>query len=74
SKISVYQYENFISDEGFKNTLSQNLKQSTIQINIYAWLIIHMSMNRHFNEKQRFNEFKSYYLTKNYLNQLKFKK
>jgi lantibiotic biosynthesis protein len=28
-------------------------------------------MNRLFNEKQRYNEFKTYYLTKCYLNQVK---
>ncbi|MFW0739759.1 thiopeptide-type bacteriocin biosynthesis protein [Flavobacterium sp. T12S277] len=73
-KINEYQYKSFVSDEALKNKLSQSLKQNTIQVNTYTWLIIHMSMNRHFNEKQRFNEFKSYYLTKNYLNQLKFKR
>lgn len=74
SKIVDYQYENFVGDKNLKNKLSENLKQSIISPSAYTWLIIHMSINRHFNEKQRFNEFKSYYLTKKYLNQLKFKK
>ncbi|WP_343587132.1 thiopeptide-type bacteriocin biosynthesis protein [Flavobacterium sp.] len=72
-KISDYRYESFVNTESLKNRLSENLKQNTIPNNAYAWLIIHMSMNRHFNENQRFNEFRCYYLAKNYLNQLKFK-
>lgn len=71
--IGTSEYSSFLKDDALKNDLSKKLKQSTISVNSYAWLLIHMSMNRHFNESQRRNEFKSYYLTKNYLNQIKFK-
>ncbi|MBJ2125978.1 thiopeptide-type bacteriocin biosynthesis protein [Flavobacterium sp. IB48] len=69
----TYNYTSFVNDAELKSRLSEELKQNTIPAASYIWLVIHMSMNRHFNEKQRFNEFKSYYLTKCYLNQLKFK-
>ena len=69
-----YEYDSFVKDAIFKKKLSLQLEQSTISIASYSWLIIHMSMNRHFAENQRKNEFKSYYLAKCYLNQLKFKK
>lgn len=36
--------------------------------------LIHMGLNRSFETKQRFNEFKIYYFTKRYLNKIKFKK
>jgi len=44
--------------------------------NLYKYTsdLIHMSLNRSFDSKQRFNEFKSYYFTKQYLNKVKFKK
>ena len=71
-KIMHFDFKTFLSDEGFKSDLLTCLqKNKTNKLN-YSTLLIHMSMNRHFNEKQRFNEFKTYYLTKNYLNQLKY--
>lgn len=71
--VATYSYTSFVRNMDLKSKLSEELKQNTIPVASFIWLIIHMSMNRHFNEKQRFNEFKSYYLTKCYLNQLKFK-
>lgn len=73
-KIGTYEYESFLHDNSLKNNLLLQLEKSNYHLKSYSWLLIHMSMNRHFNEKQRYNEFKSYYLTKCYLNQIKFKK
>ena len=71
-KISNFDYTSFFNDLDFKIILNSVLENSiAFKIN-YISLLIHMSMNRHFNEKQRFNEFKTYFLTKCYLNQLKF--
>ncbi|WP_337965932.1 thiopeptide-type bacteriocin biosynthesis protein [uncultured Flavobacterium sp.] len=74
-EIEGYEYDNFLDNEVLKNEFTQKFN-STAKVNLssYTWLLIHMSMNRHFNEQQRFNEFKMYYLTKCYLNQLKHKK
>lgn len=73
SEIEAYQYDSFLEDAAFQDSLVENLNNSNLEMDSYAWLIIHMSMNRHFKEAQRFNEFKIYYMTKCYLNQLKFK-
>ena len=72
--IIEYEYENFLKNEIFKIDYHNQFRISKPEISSSIWLIIHMSMNRHFNENQRFNEFKTYYLTKCYLNQLKFTK
>ena len=72
--ISKYEYDSFLKTDAIGEKLSFNLKEAAISHTSYCWLIIHMSMNRHFKENQRRNEFKSYYLAKCYLNQLKFKK
>lgn len=74
NNISNYEYGSFFRDESFKENYHQQIKNSNVDVFSNTWLLIHMSMNRHFNENQRFNEFKIYYLTKCYLNQLKFQK
>lgn len=71
--IESYEYNSFLRDDLLRNNLVKQLKKTNYNLKSYSWLLIHMSMNRHFNEMQRFNEFKSYYLTKCYLNQIKFK-
>lgn len=71
-KIEKCEYDNFLNDQLFKKKFSKQVKKSKVNMSSYTWSLIHMSMNRHFNEKQRFNEFKSYYFAKCYLNQLKF--
>lgn len=72
-KIDESEYVNCFKDEMFKNIFLKQLKESKSNKLSIIGLIIHMSMNRHFIANQRFNEFKSYYLLKCYLNQLKFK-
>jgi len=72
-EIEQYDYFNFLEKASFQNSLLDKLKKSDLKKDEYAWLLIHMSMNRHFKEEQRFNEFKIYFMTKCYLNQLKFK-
>lgn len=72
-KISPLNATSFIFNEDFKFELLTCLQKNKINKVNYSSLLIHMSMNRHFNEKQRFNEFKTYYLTINYLNQIKYK-
>jgi len=72
SEIDNCNYETFFKDEFFKDTFLKQLEESETNKFSCTWLLIHMSMNRHFNEEQRFNEFKSYYFAKCYLNQLKF--
>ena len=72
--ILYHQTNMFFDDIFLKNELFINLEKFGINIANYISLIIHMSMNRHFTEMQRFNEFKTYYLTKNYLNLLKYSK
>lgn len=73
-KIGTCEYESFLHDNSLKNNPLTQLEKSNNHLKSYSWLIIHMSMNRHFNDKQRYNEFKSYYFLKCYLNQIKFKK
>ena len=74
-EINQYEYHDFLRHKYLKDKLNEEIKRAqNFKILQYAWLIIHMSMNRHFQEKQRFNELRVYYLTKSYLNQLKFKK
>lgn len=72
-EIEKYDYGNFLDNDSLKNKFSKNISKVPDMAS-YAWLLIHMSMNRHFKQKQRFNEFKMYYLTKSYLNHLKYKK
>jgi thiopeptide-type bacteriocin biosynthesis protein len=72
-EIEGYECPNFLEKKSLKDHFVQELNATpNLQLVSYAWLLIHMSMNRHFKENQRFNEFKSYYLVKCYLNQLKF--
>jgi thiopeptide-type bacteriocin biosynthesis protein len=73
-EIDGFEYHDFLEKESLKDHFVQKLNSTpNLQLVSYAWLLIHMSMNRHFKENQRFNELKSYYLTKCYLNQIKFK-
>lgn len=72
--ILKYQYESIFKDDVFKREYHNQLKVSNSEFSTVSWSTIHMSMNRHFANNQRFNEFKTYYLTKCYLNQLKFTK
>ncbi len=72
--ITNYEYESFFKDESFQKSYFNQLQISKTDEFSCTWLLIYMSMNRHFSENQRHNEFKTYYLTKCYLNQLKFKK
>lgn len=75
NEIDKYEYEDFLQNESLKAKFSENLKsKSELNLISYTWLLIHMSMNRHFKNEQRFSEFKIYYLTKCYLNQIKYKK
>ncbi|WP_294959767.1 thiopeptide-type bacteriocin biosynthesis protein [uncultured Flavobacterium sp.] len=75
SRIEDFKESDFLNFPTLKTGLLENIKEAAnLNINSYAWLLIHMSMNRHFKEHQRFNEFKMYYLTKCFLNQLKHKK
>lgn len=74
AKIDSLDYTNFLNNNSLKGRLGENLPKMRPTPSHYAWILIHMSMNRHFNENQRFNEFKSYYMTKSYLNQLKYSK
>lgn len=66
------EYESFLKDKELKILYHNQIKIITTTISESLWLLIHMSINRHFSENQRFNEFKTYFLTKSYLNQLKF--
>lgn len=73
-KIDQYDYEDFLLQRDLQSNFINLVKAaSNFQMHHYAWLITHMSMNRHFKEDQRYNEFKMYYFTKSYLNQIKFK-
>lgn len=65
-------YDSFLGKPDFKKEIDLGIEKSGLTKMNYIVDVIHMSMNRVFNEKQRFNEFKSYFLTKCYLNQIKF--
>lgn len=56
----------------FKVEVNTSLNSSELFKYNYVSDVIHMSMNRLFDHDQRFNEFKSYFLTKCYLNQIKY--
>jgi hypothetical protein len=64
----------------FNNNLLSNLEINNETLNeidnLYKYIsdVIHMGLNRSFESKQRFNEFKTYYFTKLYLNRIKFNK
>ncbi|GIQ61016.1 hypothetical protein Flavo103_41520 [Flavobacterium collinsii] len=74
NKIDHFEYGNFLDDLMLGADVVKKLNENKFSRYNYMSLIIHMSMNRHFSEEQRFNELKVYYLAKTYLNQLKFKK
>lgn len=65
-------YKDFLKNIDLEKETKKELKNSNLVKDNYIIDLIHMSLNRVFNEKQRFNEFKSYYLAKCYFNQLKF--
>ncbi len=67
-------YKTFLDDSEFRKNYLNHLQNKTTEYSGIIWSTIHMSMNRHFISNQRFNEFKIYYMTKQYLNQLKFTK
>jgi lantibiotic biosynthesis protein len=71
SQIDLFDYKNFLHDSEFKIVLSNTVANSYLEKYSYISAILHMAMNRVFNENQRFHEFKMYYLAKCYLNQLK---
>lgn len=68
----VMKSEDFLKNTDLQKAIKNELKNSDLVKENYIVDLIHMSLNRVFNEKQRFNEFKSYYLAKCYLNQIKF--
>ena len=75
SEIDEFNYTDFLGSKEVRFHFADVWKKSSsMHLVPYAWLIIHMSINRHFNNNQRFNEFKMYYFAKCYFNQLKFKK
>ncbi|MEO8239241.1 MAG: thiopeptide-type bacteriocin biosynthesis protein [Flavobacterium sp.] len=72
SEIDLFDYKNFLYDSEFKIVLNNALDNSYLVKYSYISAILHMGVNRVFNENQRFHEFKMYYLAKCYLNQLKY--
>ncbi|SNR23524.1 lantibiotic dehydratase [Flavobacterium sp. ov086] len=71
-KITDFNYQSLFTDEKFISNIFNGLEKSSLSKRTYFSLLIHMSMNRHFIEDSRFYEFKSYYLAKCYLNQIKY--
>ncbi|MEW7290577.1 lantibiotic dehydratase [Aquimarina sp. 2304DJ70-9] len=71
-KINEKQYHGFLEIPSLKSEITLHLQKRTYKKKQYISDVIHMSMNRLFNDKPRFNEFQSYYLTLNYLKKLKF--
>lgn len=62
----------FLAVDNLSMQIKSNLPGAGISMHYYGWLLIHMSMNRHFPEQQRLNEFKSYYYAAKYLNKTKY--
>ncbi|GGX29279.1 lantibiotic dehydratase [Aquimarina muelleri] len=62
----------FLEGIEIETEIKNTLRNSELIKDNYVMDLIHMSLNRVFNEKQRLNEFKSYYLAKSYFNQVKF--
>lgn len=73
-KIDEYPHSKYLNSESLKSDIQEEFGKYKDSKHNYVSTLIHMSMNRHFMDNQRFNEFKSYYLAKSYLNQIKFKK
>ncbi len=71
-KINEKQYHRFLEIPALTSEITLHLQKSTYKKKQYVSDIIHMSMNRLFNDKPRFKEFQTYYITLNYLKQLKF--
>lgn len=70
--IAKSNYKDFLQNTKMEKDIEQEIEKSNLVKDNYVNDLIHMSLNRVFNDKQRFNEFKSYYLAKCYFNQLKF--
>ncbi|WP_291141635.1 lantibiotic dehydratase [Flavobacterium sp. UBA7680] len=71
--INEFHFFNYLNNEKIKKSIERELDDKSAKKN-YVSILIHMSMNRHFEDNQRFNEFRTYYLTKSFLNQIKFTK
>lgn len=71
-KIDNQNYNQFLEYEPLKQEIKKSFKKNDLVKFKYILDVIHMSMNRLFNNQQRFNEFKTYYLTLRYIKQLKF--
>lgn len=70
--INRYNYNNFLNDTDFKIAVKESLEKSNLVKFDYIAALIHMSMNRIFDENQKTYEFRTYYVAKCYLNQQKF--
>lgn len=70
--MTVISYPQFLEMASLKLEVNASFKKDDPKKKAYISDIIHMSMNRLFTTNQRFNEFKAYYLTLNYLKRLKF--
>ncbi len=73
-KIDEKQQHRFLEIPALKSEITLHLKKRTNKKKQYVSDVIHMSINRLFNDKPRFKEFQAYYFTLNYLKQLKFTK
>ena len=72
SELFMFEVEDFFTDSILKKSINDCLEKSSLNKYNYIGSLIHMSMNRLFSEKQRFNEFKAYYFAKCYFNQIKY--
>lgn len=73
-KINKEEYHRFLEFSSLKTEVSISFQKNNRKKDQYISDVIHMSMNRLFNNKPRFNEFKTYYFLLVYLKQLKFTK
>ncbi len=74
AKINEKQEHQFLENPALKSEIALYLQKRTNKKKQYISDVIHMSMNRLFNDKPRFKEFQTYYVTLNYLKKLKFTK
>ncbi|AYN04236.1 hypothetical protein EAG11_08570 [Flavobacterium sp. 140616W15] len=61
-----------MDNESIKSDIEEEFGKHEESKHNYVSTLIHRSMNWHFIDNQRFNEIKSDYLAKSYLNQIKF--